>query len=349
MLETLREALTPFLWGGALALFLNLPLRWLEGHLGRLPARWRRGAALGLLLTALAAGLALGAWLLAPQLWAAVTQLAAALPGLFDRVGGAVARSQLGSAGGRALLLRGLQGADAAGESALAGALSTGVDTLVTAAAKVGDLVVALVLAVYLLADKEGLARKAVRLTQAALGRPRADRAVALARRAGQIFSRFVAGQCIEAVILAGLFVVVLFGFGFPNVLPIAAVIGVTALVPVFGAFAGCAVGVVLVLPYGVEKAGWFVLLFLCVQQLENNLIYPHVVGGRIGLPPLWVLAAVVLGGGLFGVAGLVLGIPAVSVVYHLGGDWVRARLGEGAEQAAPPAGESAPGRPPGA
>ena len=265
MLEAISGALTPFLWGGALALFLNVPLRTIEGWLGRLPPKPRRCAALTVLLLALAAALALWVWLLARQ---------------------------------------------------LAGGSGTG-----------GTFVGALVLAVYLLADKEGLARRCGRVLQAVLGAEQTGRVLALARRAERVFSQFIAGQCIEACILAGLFVLALFVFRMPSVLPIAAVIGVTALVPVFGSFVGCAVGVALILPQSVQKAGWFILLFLCVQQFENNVIYPRVVGGRIGLPPLWVLAAVILGGELFGVAGLLLGIPAMSVVYHVGGEWVRARL----------------------
>lgn len=338
MLELLREAFAPFLWGGALALFLNLPLRCLERWLTPLlprQARARRAASLTLLLLALAAATVLGLWLLVPQLAAAAAQLAAVLPALLDRLGGAVEQAvpQLARDTG----LRSLQGAGGAGRQALGSVLGTGMEALLSAAGKAGDLAVALVLAVYLLAGKEDLLGKAGRVLQAAVGPARAAQLAAFGRRAEQVFARFVAGQCTEAAVLAGLFVLAMFLLGFPNVLPVAAVIGVTALVPVFGAFVGGAVGVVLILPYGVEKAGWFVVLFLALQQLENNLIYPRVVGSRIGLPPLWVFAAVVLGGGLFGAAGLVLGIPAVSVIYHLGRDWVRSRLA--AQQSRPPKG----------
>lgn len=329
MWETLQSLAPPFLWGGALALFLNLPLCRLECRLHRvIPAnrRLRRGVALGLLLAALAGGIGLGLWLFVPQLVAAAARLTDALPGLYGRLlqwaDGTVAAQ-----GTESVTLRSLYRVGEAGADAADAALRTGVGLLLGAAGKAGDLLLALVLAVYLLADKEALGRKAALVVRAAVGSQYAARVIGFFARAQQVFSRFVVGQCIEAAILAGLFVLVLFVFGFPNVLPIAAVVGVTALVPVFGAFAGCAVGIVLVLPYGIERAFWFLVLFLCVQQLENNLIYPHVVGGRIGLPPLWVLVAVILGGGLFGVAGLVLGIPAASVAYHLGREWVYGRL----------------------
>ena len=312
MLGRLFDALLPFLWGGALALFLNVPLCAVERRLARLPLRRRRGAALIVVLAALVGALALGVWLLLPQLAVAVVQLTAAVPRLVGTV----------------QLERTVQGA----ENALVSLMQAGMGAAVNAAAHLGNLLAALVLAVYLLADKEGLARRMFRLLQAIAGRQSAQQAAALGRRAVTVFSRFIAGQCIEAAILAGLFVLTLFVCRMPNVLPIAAVIGVTALVPVFGSFVCCSVGIALILPYSMQQAGWFVVLFLCLQQLENNLIYPRVVGSRVGLPPLWVLTAVILGGELFGVAGLVLGIPAMSVLYHLGKEWVNSRL-EGANE----------------
>lgn len=328
MLKAIGGALTPFLWGGALALFLNVPLRTIERRLTRLSPRVRRFASLAILLAVLAAALGLGVWLLAPQLLAACAQLAANLPRIEQQLRALLEQWGLaGAAGEESLLVRSLEQADRVGENALAGVLSAGMDAAVTAAGKAGRFLVSLVLAVYLLADQEGLTRRCRQVLQAVFGRQTASRVLALVSRAEKVFSCFIAGQCIEACILAGLFVLVLFVFRMPSVLPIAAMIGVTALVPVFGSFVGCAVGVALILPQSVQKAGWFILLFLCVQQFENNIIYPRVVGGRIGLPPLWVLAAVILGGELFGVAGLLLGIPAMSVVYHVGGEWVRARL----------------------
>jgi len=266
MLHRLFGALTPFLWGGAMALFLNLPLCAIEKRLHRLQ-KHRRRTALAVLLAALGAALALGVWLLLPQLAAAAGQLAESLPRLArqlqqnERFGPVVQRLWGG----------GMQRADPLGGSVLAGLMEAGMGAAVNAAQQAATLLVSLVLAVYLLADKEGLARRAARLLRAAVGRSAADRAAALARQALGVFSRFVAGQCIEAAVLAGLFVLVLFVCRMPNVLPVSAVIGVTALVPVFSSFVGCVVGAALILPYGLQKAGWFILLFLCVQQLENN------------------------------------------------------------------------------
>ena len=123
-----------------------------------------------------------------------------------------------------------------------------------------------------------------------------------------------ITGQCLEALILGVMFFIAMSIFKMPYVLLISVFISVTALIPVVGAWLGCFVGVLLILMVNPMQALGFGIMFIVIQQLEGNLIYPKVVGSRVGLPPLWVLAAVILGGGLFGVAGLVLGIPAVIV-----------------------------------
>lgn len=131
-------------------------------------------------------------------------------------------------------------------------------------------------------------------------------------------FSSFLTGQCVEAVILGSIFFIVLGVLRFPYALLIGVLIGFTALIPMVGAFIGCAVGAFLILMVSPVKALIFIGIFLVLQQLEGNLIYPHVVGNSIGLPSIWVLAAVSLGGSLMGVMGMLLFIPLVSVVYTL-------------------------------
>lgn len=322
MLHTLLDTVSPFLWGGALALVLNGPMVRLERQLARLAwlgPRLRRAAALTLTLAGLAAAVGLGIWLLIPQLAAAAGDLATALPRLRQTLEDLLARA--GTSGAAAARMAARLGGDAAP------LWQAGMTAARSAAGALGQMGLALVLAIYLLAGKEAVLQKSRLLCCAALGRARTRRLAAFARQAGAVFAGFITGQCIEACILAGLFLLVFLVFGIPYALPLSAVIGVTALVPVFGAWAGCAIGLVLLLPVSLEKAGWFLVLFVAVQQFEGNVIYPRVVGGRIGLPPLLVLAAVLVGGRLFGMAGLVLGIPAASVLYHVGGQWVRARL----------------------
>ena len=131
-------------------------------------------------------------------------------------------------------------------------------------------------------------------------------------------FSGFLTGQCLEAVILGGMFVAAMTVLRIPYALLIGMIIAFTALVPVFGAFVGCAVGVSLIFIVNPAKALLFIVLFLVLQQLEGNFIYPHVVGNSVGLPSIWVLAAVSVGGTLMGVVGMLIFIPVASVTYAL-------------------------------
>ena len=131
-------------------------------------------------------------------------------------------------------------------------------------------------------------------------------------------FSGFLTGQCVEALILGAMFVITMTLFRLPYALLTGIVIAFTALVPVFGAFIGCAVGAFLIFMVSTFKALIIIVLFLVLQQIEGNLIYPHVVGNSVGLPSIWVLAAVSVGGSLMGIVGMLIFIPLMSVVYAL-------------------------------
>lgn len=140
-------------------------------------------------------------------------------------------------------------------------------------------------------------------------------------------FLNFLTGQCVEAVILGTMFFITMSIFRFPYALLVGVLIAFTALIPIFGAFIGCAVGAFLLLMVNPVRAVAFVIMFLILQQVEGNFIYPHVVGNSVGLPSIWVLVAVSLGGSLMGVAGMLIFIPATSVVYKLFRDYVYKRL----------------------
>ena len=131
-------------------------------------------------------------------------------------------------------------------------------------------------------------------------------------------FSSFLTGQCVEAVILGSMFVVTMTILKLPYALLVGILIAFTALIPIFGAFIGCVVGAFLIFMVDPVKALIFIVMFLVLQQIEGNLIYPHVVGSSVGLPSIWVLAAVTIGGNLLGIVGMLIFIPLVSVVYAL-------------------------------
>ena len=174
------------------------------------------------------------------------------------------------------------------------------------------------VFAIYVLLRKDLLARQCRKLLYAYLPERFADETIRIGRLANRTFSKFISGQCLEAMILGILFFAAMSIFRFPYAMMISVLIAFTALIPVFGAFIGCAVGVLMILVSSPIQALWFLVLFLVLQQLENNLIYPRVVGNSVGLPAMWVMFAVLIGGSMFGVAGMLFMVPLCSVLYAL-------------------------------
>ena len=142
-----------------------------------------------------------------------------------------------------------------------------------------------------------------------------------------RVFTGFLSGQCVEAVILGTMFVIVMTIFRLPYAVMIGVMIAITALIPILGGYIGCIVGTFLIAVVNPMQAIIFIILFLVLQQIEGNVIYPHVVGNSVGLPSIWILAAVSIGGSLFGVVGVLLFIPLCSVLYTLFRDYVKNKL----------------------
>ena len=209
--------------------------------------------------------------------------------------------------------------------SILSSASSPGVSVL----SGVADTFIAFVFACYMLLQKEKLGLQCRKLLYALLPRKGADRVVAVASLSHRIFSSFITGQCVEAVILGTMFFVAMSLLKMPYALLVGCTIAVTALIPIVGAFIGCGLGAFLILMVSPMQALIFVAMFLVLQQVEGNLIYPHVVGSSVGLPSIWVLFAVTVGGSLMGVAGMLLFIPLTSVLYTLLREFVDRRLRE--------------------
>ena len=189
------------------------------------------------------------------------------------------------------------------------------------------NLVLAAVFSIYLLLQKERLAVQLTHLMQAFLPEKRVEQILSVGRLSNRIFSKFVSGQCTEAIILGGLCFFGMSLFSMPYALMVSVVVGVTALIPMFGAFIGAGIGAFLILMVNPKSAFWFLLFIIVLQQLEGNLIYPRVVGKSVGLPGIWVLVAVTIGGSLWGVAGILLSVPTCSVLYALLRQSVRQRL----------------------
>ena len=172
--------------------------------------------------------------------------------------------------------------------------------------------------ACYILFQKEKLHVQIRKVFFAFIPKQKAEAFLKICSLIYQTFANFLTGQCVEAVILGSMFVVTLSILKMPYALLIGTLIAFTALIPIFGAFIGCAVGCFLIFMISPKQAILFIIVFLILQQIEGNLIYPHVVGGSVGLPSIWVLAAVTIGGNLMGIVGMLIFIPLVSVLYTI-------------------------------
>lgn len=187
--------------------------------------------------------------------------------------------------------------------------------------------IISIVFAIYILAQKENLIRQFNKLMAAYLKPKVIDKIKNIAGQANRTFSSFVTGQCLEAVIFGTLCFVGMLLFRIPYALPIAVLLGFTALIPIFGAIIGTVLGAVLIFMVSPVKAIIFVVFVLVIQQLENNLIYPKVVGKSVGLPGMWVLLSVTIGGSVGGLIGLIIATPLCSLLYALVSQAVNDRL----------------------
>ena len=193
----------------------------------------------------------------------------------------------------------------------------------------VTTFIIAFIFSIYILFQKEKLSSHVRQVMYALLPEAKSDEIVRIGKLANKTFRNFLSGQCIEAMILGFMFFITLTIFQFPYALLIGVIIAITALIPIFGAFLGCAVGIFLIIIVNPVQAFWFVVVFLILQQIEGNLIYPHVVGSSVGLPAIWILVAVTVGGSLMGIAGILLFIPLCSVGYALFREFVKKRVKE--------------------
>ena len=329
-LSLIARLFSPFVVGATLAFILNVPMRGIERLLGKVKRlKHRRGVAV--LLTILAILLVLTAvfCILIPQISATVRSVVAELPGFFGRI----EKSVTGFLAEHPEILQWLvdntsfenfdwttivqKAATIAGNSVttIANSAFAAVGSIASA---VVNAVVSLVFALYCLSRKEILARQGRRLLYSFLPEHICDKIVRILRLTNSTFSNFISGQCLEACILGGMFAVTMSLFRMPYVPLVSVLVAVTALIPLVGAFVGCILGALFILVDSPLQALWFVILFLVLQQIENNVIYPRVVGTSIGLPGMWVLLAVTIGGDLMGVGGMLLMIPLASVCYVL-------------------------------
>ncbi len=340
-LQYLGNVFSPFILGGVIAFILNVPMRAIEGKLNFIKGeKVKRISAILLTLLAIVLVIAGVVMLVIPQIEDTLKLLLSQLPGFFGRVQTSLMdflqeHPQLNEWVSNNLDLQQFDWSSILEK--VASFVSTSVGTLLAGAVVavkdifgvVFNLVVSVVFAFYCMACKETLARQGRRLAYSLLKEKVADNVVRILRMTNSAFSNFLTGQCLEAVILGLLFVPAMAIFRMPYIPLICVLIAVTALVPLVGAFVGCVLGAFFILVTDPMLAVGFVIMFLVIQQIEGNLIYPRVVGESIGLPGMWVLLAVAVGGGFFGVGGMFLMVPLSSVLYTLIREFTHDRLTE--------------------
>lgn len=332
LIKNLIGMLKPFMIGAAIAFVVNLPLKFIEEKwLESLPEKLsgsKRSIGIVLSLLFFVAVIAFVVITVIPQMGRTLNQLAQKIPVFFNNV---VKQAEIILADNPEALAffnsLELQSMNWNGIIAKAADfLKSGVGSLLTstvtmAGSVFGSIVngiISFIFSIYILSQKEKLKDQAKRIIRAYCKEKTRNRILYVSNLMYRNFSKFLTGQCVEAVILGALFVVAMTIFRMPYAFMIGVLIAFTALIPLVGAFIGCFVGAFFILVDTPMKALWFVIMFLIIQQLEGNLIYPKVVGNSVGLPSLWVLVAVTLGSSMFGVVGMLMFIPLFSTAYTL-------------------------------
>ena len=322
--------ISPFVLGAVLAFIVNVPMRAIEGVLRKVShQRLRRTIAVILTLVCVLLVLTLVFLLLIPQLIETIQSLIPKLQTFFVSTESAVVSFLNDNPQVMEWLSENtdFEQFDWAGLaqkaiSMVGNSLTKIVNGTFSAiggiTGAIMDAFIATVFAVYCLFQKETLARQGRRLLYAFLPEKVSDATVRILRLTNSTFSNFLSGQCLEVCILGVLFAVSMAIFRMPYIPLVSVLVAVTAFIPVVGAWVGCVFGAFLILVANPVQAVWFVVMFVILQQIENNLIYPRVVGTSIGLSGMWVLVAVAVGGELMGVIGMFLMIPVTSVVYTL-------------------------------
>ncbi len=328
--RTVSGIFAPFVFGAITAFILNVPMRGFERMLGGIrQSTLRRTVALLLTIAAFALVVALVFWLLIPQITETIQSLIPKMQTFFSNMGKQIQNflnenpqlmeyvmqyTDFEKFNWTSILEKTMNFLSSSVTTIVGGAFSA----IGSITSGLVDGVIGIVFAIYALFRKEILARQGRRLVYAILPEKIGDETVRILRLTNSTFSSFLSGQCVEVLILGGMFAVSMAIFSMPYIPLVSVLVAVTAFVPLVGAFVGCILGAFFIFVNDPMQALWFVIMFLVIQQIEGNLIYPKVVGNSIGLPGMWVLLAVTIGGEVMGVAGMLLMIPLSSVLYTL-------------------------------
>lgn len=328
VIGTVLSAATPIVVGGLLAYPLNILMSFYERHFfprsdKPVVVKSRKAVSLvGAVITILGI-ISLVIGLIAPQLVACIQMLVNEIPGAMDFAIGKLKENEFISKN----LINSLSSVDwkdritdilqtvTSGIGDVAGVAMSAVTSVFSV---VSNIVLGIIFALYILIDKKHLCRQFGKVTQKYIPDRILKKITHVISVLDDCFHRFIVGQCTEAVILGVLCIIGMAILQIPYALMIGTLMGFTALIPIVGGLIGAGVGAFLILMESPVKALIFIIFVIILQQVEGNVIYPKVVGSSIGLPGLWVLAAVTVGGGVFGIFGMLVGVPIVATLYRL-------------------------------
>ena len=326
LISKVYHAMFPFILGIVLAFILNIPMMKIENFLNNLQKNntkkiTTRGIAITLSLIIFVLFIVFVSFELVPELVSNIEGLIKSIPGIINEI--KIYLTELlqdfpdiqkqilnifnNNASFNDILMNLLNNI----VNGSIGFISNFVSSLIT-------IFTSIVFAIYMLAQKESLIKGIKRIVKAYLPQKIHGKVMDVAELSNQTFTKFISGQCLEALILGCIFFIILTLFQFPYALLISVITTITALIPIFGALIAMVIGAILIATINPLQALLFVGIYLIIQQIEGNLIYPKVVGKSVGLSPIWTLFAITVGGGLFGIVGMLIGLPIASVIYSL-------------------------------
>lgn len=335
------KMIAPFTIGLCLAFIINVPMKGIENGLEKIKVieklnkpKLVRVVSIILTLILVFGFIVTVLFIVIPEFIRTLTSLAEKIPGFFNRfvqvldmleqnypqIFNYINNLNLNWDEFNASLVTWLQGT----------AIKLASSTFTTATAAVNavfNFIIGIIFACYVLIQKEKLGRQIKRTMYAVMPEQKTNKILRILSMSEYTFSRFLSGQCIEACLLGTMVLIILSILRYPYTFTISVLIGFTSLIPIFGAIIGCVLGAFILLVNDPMMAVWFVVIILIVQQIEGNFIYPHVVGNSVGLPSIWVLVAVTLGGNLMGIFGMLTFVPISSILYTLLREFVNSRL----------------------
>ncbi len=322
-ISNLFSLIFPFILGAMVAFVINVPMSKIEYTLFKdREVKGKRAISFAITLIIAAGIISIAVYIIVPQLANTLQSIAKQLPGAYKATEDWISKnyvfledyiSQISVDWDMVI-----KKVSAVLQSAATTMVNSGIGVVSNIIEAVVNFLIGLVFAIYILVAKEKLNKQGKQILFAIFREEIADKILYVLTLSQKTFSKFISGQCLEACILGMMFFITMTIFRMPYAMLISVLIAFTALIPMVGAFIGCAIGVILILIISPVKSFIFLIMFLVLQQIEGNLVYPHVVGNSVGLPSMWVLVAITIGGKLMGVAGMIIFIPLVSVIYSL-------------------------------